>query len=72
MTEDRFKEVFRRITSETPEAPLFSELDLHQLKPSPPLGFKPWMAAIGTAVMVTVVVGAFGFLGGRGPGPGSA
>ncbi|MEX0795536.1 MAG: PASTA domain-containing protein [Acidimicrobiia bacterium] len=67
MSEDRFKEAFRRITAETPDAPAFSDLETHRAKPAAPIRFKPWMAAVGAAALVLVVVGAFGLLGGGGP-----
>lgn len=67
MSEDRFKESFRRIVSESPEPPEFSDLELHELTPRPALTFKPWMAAVGAAAFVMILVGAFGLLGGGGP-----
>jgi hypothetical protein len=67
VSEERFREVFRRITAETPDAPAFSDLETHRAKPATPVRLKPWMAAVGAAVLVLVVVGAFGLLGGGGP-----
>lgn len=67
MSEQRFKEIFRRITAETPDAPAFSDLETHHAKPAAPIPLKPWMAAVGAAALVLVVVGAFGLLGGGGP-----
>ncbi len=67
MSEDRFKEVFRRLTSETPDPPAFSDLETHRAKPAPTIRPKPWMAAVVAAALVLVVVGAFGLLGGGGP-----
>jgi len=67
VSEDRFKEIFRRLTSETPNPPAFSDLETHRATPAAPILFKPWMAAAGAAALVLVVVGAFGLLGGGGP-----
>jgi hypothetical protein len=67
VSEDRFREVFRRITAATPDAPAFSDLETHHAKPAAPIRLKPWMAATGAAVLVLVVVGLFGLLGGGGP-----
>jgi hypothetical protein len=67
VSEDRFKDAFRRITAETPDAPAFPDLETHRATPLTPIRFKPWMAATGAAVLVLVVVGAFGMLGGGGP-----
>ncbi len=67
MSEERFKEVFRRLTAETPDPPAFSDLETQRAKPAAPIRLKPWMAAVGAAVVVLVVVGAFGLLGGGGP-----
>jgi hypothetical protein len=67
VSEDRFREVFSRITAETPDAPAFSDLETHQATPAAPMRFKPWMAATAAAVLVLVVVGLFGLLGGGGP-----
>jgi hypothetical protein len=67
VSEERFKEIFRRLTSETPDPPAFSDLETHRAKPVAPIPLKPWMAATGAAALVLVVVGAFGLLGGGGP-----
>jgi len=67
VSEERFKEIFRRLTSETPDPPAFSDLETHRAKPAAPIRLKPWMAAVGAAALVLVVVGAFGLLGGGGP-----
>jgi hypothetical protein len=67
VSEDRFREAFRRITAQTPDEPSFTDLDTQRLTPPPERSVKPWMVAIGTAVLVMVVVGAFGLLGGGGP-----
>ena len=67
MSEDRFKEVFRRLTSETPEPPRFADLETVTAKPSARRWLTPLLAAAGAAALVLVVVGLFGALGGGGP-----
>ncbi len=67
MSDERFKDIFRRIVSDTPEAPSFSDLEMHRASPTLPSIFKPWMAVAGAAALVLVVVGAVGLLA-SGPG----
>ena len=67
MSEDRFKEAFGRIVSETPDAPRFSDLESRDVASTKPSWLTPWVAAAGAAVIVLIVVGVVGALGGGGP-----
>ena len=60
--DDRFREIFNRITSETPQPPAFSDLEIHQATPKASAPFKPWMVAAGVSLLVMVVVGALGLI----------
>lgn len=64
MSEDRFREVFRRITAETPDPPDFGDLEIHHAEPAPNPWMKPWVVVVGAATIVLIVIGGFGLLGG--------
>ena len=67
MSEERFREAFRRITSGTPDAPDFADLEVYRATPRDRVSVKPWMALTGAAAIVLVVVGALGFWADRSP-----
>lgn len=65
MNDDRFKEVFRRMTAETPEPPAFADLEVHDLAEQARHAFAPWMTLAAAASLVLIVVGSAGLFGGE-------